>query len=130
MPDSQSSGPLDQPDVGAEVPSPTGAGLGATSGSVVAAPTAGFPAEPEAAGEPAAKRKLGPAAILAIAWMVFVVGGAILAPYLPIPTTTETVKGLAQQPPSLAHPLGGDKIGKDVFSLTLYGGRVSLLVGF
>ncbi|MEZ5380306.1 MAG: ABC transporter permease [Microthrixaceae bacterium] len=96
---------------------------------VVAAPMAGFPAEPEAPDEPARKRKLGPAAILAIMWMVFVVGAALLAPLL-LPSTTETIDGLAQQPPSLQHPFGGDKIGKDVFSLTVNGGRVSLLVGF
>jgi peptide/nickel transport system permease protein len=34
------------------------------------------------------------------------------------------------QPPSLAHPLGTDEIGRDVLLRLLYGGRVSLLVGF
>lgn len=121
MPETADSHPLGADDP--EAVAPVVAGL-------VTAPVEGFPAVPEEPDEPAKKRKLGPAAILAIGWIVFVVGGAILAPYLPIPTTTETVKGLAQQPPSFAHPFGGDKIGKDVFSLTLYGGRVSLLVGF
>ena len=101
-----------------------------TPGAVVAAPDDGLTPEAEVDGPPAKKRRFGPAAILAMAWIIFVVGGAILAPYLPIPKTTETVDGLARQGPSLAHPMGGDKIGKDVFSLTLHGGRVSLLVGF
>lgn len=107
-----------------------------TPGAVVPAPDFGFPSEVEDIVSPVKKRRFGPAAILAMAWIVFVVGGAILAPYLPIPTTTETVDipvDAAGQPyfgPSLSHPFGLDKIGKDVFSLTLYGGRVSLLVGF
>ena len=33
------------------------------------------------------------------------------------------------QPPSLAHPLGTDELGRDLFVRLLYGGRVSLFVG-
>jgi peptide/nickel transport system permease protein len=35
----------------------------------------------------------------------------------------------ANRPPSLAHPLGTDALGRDVFVRLLYGGRVSLAVG-
>ena len=59
-----------------------------TPGAVVPAPDFGFPSEAEDIVSPVKKRRFGPAAILAMAWIVFVVGGAILAPYLPIPTTT------------------------------------------
>ncbi len=34
------------------------------------------------------------------------------------------------QPPSLAHFFGTDRVGRDIWSRTLYGGRVSLAVGF
>jgi peptide/nickel transport system permease protein len=35
----------------------------------------------------------------------------------------------AYSPPSLAHPMGTDKFGRDVFTRVLYGGRISLTVG-
>ncbi|MHB8177460.1 MAG: ABC transporter permease [Vulcanimicrobiaceae bacterium] len=34
------------------------------------------------------------------------------------------------QPPSLAHPLGTDMLGRDELSRALYGARISLLIGF
>ncbi len=34
------------------------------------------------------------------------------------------------QPPSLSHPMGTDALGRDLFTRVLYGGRVSLAVGF
>ena len=33
------------------------------------------------------------------------------------------------EPPSLAHPMGTDALGRDLFTRVLYGGRVSLTVG-
>jgi ABC-type dipeptide/oligopeptide/nickel transport system permease subunit len=33
------------------------------------------------------------------------------------------------KPPSLAHPLGTDDIGRDVFTRVMYGGRISLMIG-
>lgn len=34
------------------------------------------------------------------------------------------------QPPSLAHPMGTDALGRDLLTRVLYGGRISLMVGF
>jgi ABC-type dipeptide/oligopeptide/nickel transport system permease subunit len=36
----------------------------------------------------------------------------------------------SREPPSLAHPLGTDQLGRDMLSRMLYGARVSLLIGF
>ncbi len=44
------------------------------------------------------------------------------------PETINPANDLA--PLSLAHPLGTDDLGRDVFSRVLYGGQVTLLVGF
>ena len=35
-----------------------------------------------------------------------------------------------RQGPSLSHPLGTDKLGRDIFVRLMYGTRISLLVGF
>ncbi len=49
----------------------------------------------------------------------------ILTPYDPL--KLNILERLS--PPSRLHPLGTDDFGRDVFSLVLYGGRASLLVG-
>ena len=37
--------------------------------------------------------------------------------------------GNIRQPPSLAHPMGTDDLGRDLLTRVLYGGRVSILIG-
>ncbi len=49
-----------------------------------------------------------------------------VTPYDPIDRNTPE----RNQAPSLAHPFGTDKLGRDILSRVLYGGRVSLQVGF
>lgn len=55
---------------------------------------------------------------------------ALLAPVLPIssPQTIDPINGYL--PPSLAHPFGTDQLGRDMASMVIHGGRVSLYVGF
>lgn len=53
----------------------------------------------------------------------------VLAPVLPIPDPTMPSPTEALLAPSLEHPFGTDRIGRDVFSRTLTGAQVSLLVG-
>lgn len=54
---------------------------------------------------------------------------ALLAPLIaPYDPTAQNVKR-NREPPSLAHPMGTDALGRDELSRVLYGGRVSLAVG-
>ncbi len=76
------------------------------------------------------RRRPGALASLGI---LLVIGGLCLAAPLVarlLGTDAETIDLLGRfRPPSLAHPLGTDELGRDVFLRLLYGGRVSLLVG-
>ena len=48
-----------------------------------------------------------------------------LAPYGPAQMTYTAI----QQPPSLAHPMGTDELGRDILSRVIYGTRISMQVG-
>ncbi len=61
--------------------------------------------------------------------LLVLVGMAVLAPLIaPYGPTEPDIKAM-NKPPSPAHILGTDKIGRDQFSRVLYGMRISLLVG-
>jgi peptide/nickel transport system permease protein len=86
---------------------------------------------------PAARRRrkgLGVAAWLAIAWMVIVVGGAILAPYLPLDDPKASITSIVRKGPfadagtAPGHLLGGDFNGRDMLSRLLWGGRTTLVI--
>lgn len=66
----------------------------------------------------------GSAVILVL--IVVAATAPFVAPYAP--STIDTANTLA--PPSSAHMLGTDELGRDVFTRMLYSTRISLLVGF
>jgi peptide/nickel transport system permease protein len=76
----------------------------------------------------AVKRKLGPAYWIAIGWLVTITLLAILAPVLPLDDPKATVAG-PNEGFSAEHWFGTDKLGRDVFARTIWGARVSLIVG-
>lgn len=75
-------------------------------------------------------------AVVALAWICAVVLAAVTADlWVPalfgsptaIDSTTAAVTRL--QNPSIAHPMGTDDLGRDIFARVVYGARVSLAVG-
>ena len=65
------------------------------------------------------------AGLIVLSIIVVSVVLAFLSPY--DPEATDIANKL--QPPSLAHPMGTDALGRDLLTRVLYGGRVSLTVG-
>jgi len=62
--------------------------------------------------------------VLSLLMLAIILAG--LSPY--DPETSDIPSRL--QPPSWEHPMGTDPLGRDLLTRVLYGGRVSLLVGF
>lgn len=54
---------------------------------------------------------------------------SVIAPVLPIPDPLTPNVAHSLQGPSLEHPFGTDKLGRDILSRTLAGARISLLIG-
>ncbi len=67
-------------------------------------------------------------AVVAMAVLGLVIASAVFAP-LSRYTPTQQNPTNALQPPSPQHWFGTDDLGRDVFTRTLYGGRISLAVG-
>ena len=68
-------------------------------------------------------------ALLALFYLLFAVFISIVVQWIPIdPDRLDVIHALAS--PSPAHFFGTDEVGRDYFIRVLYGGRVSLLVGF
>ncbi|GGO41268.1 ABC transporter permease [Deinococcus humi] len=70
------------------------------------------------------------AAMISLAFIVFVVLAALLAPLIaPHDPNAQDLSGFFA-PPSASYPLGQDELGRDVLSRVIYGSRISLVVGF
>ena len=69
------------------------------------------------------------AAVISLILLGLIILFAVIAPFLPVePNETNIASRL--QPPSAGHWFGTDEVGRDYFARVIYGGRVSLLVGF
>lgn len=71
-----------------------------------------------------------PGLLIGAAIILTIVVAAICAPL--ITHADPLAQNLAMQtaPPSPAHPLGTDKLGRDIFARIVYGSRISLRIGF
>lgn len=68
-------------------------------------------------------------ALVGMVLMAVMAGACLAAPYITPYNPNQVNLRDAGQPPSKEHWFGTDRIGRDIFSRTLYGGRVSLAVG-
>ncbi|KGK87468.1 ABC transporter permease [Clostridium sp. HMP27] len=67
-------------------------------------------------------------ALFSVAFLIFIILISVFAFLIPInPDAVDTLNIL--QPPSLTHLFGTDELGRDYLTRTIYGGRVSLIVG-
>ena len=66
---------------------------------------------------------------VAAAWICLVVAAAVGADLLPLPSPTDMDMLERRMPPSLAHWLGTDNLGRDMLARLVYGARISLTVG-
>ena len=70
-----------------------------------------------------------PQSWFAIVFLAVVILLSLLAPVLPLDPDTTDLDSMSA-PPSLEHWFGTDQLGRDYFARVVYGGRISLLVGF
>jgi peptide/nickel transport system permease protein len=75
-------------------------------------------------------RQLGWGFWLCVVWLGLVVILALLAPVLPLADPNKTAVGGRLEGPRPGLWFGADSTGRDVLSLTIWGARISLLVGF
>ena len=75
------------------------------------------------------RRRLGVGFWLSMLWLVVMAFVALFAPLLPIADPTEVGFGGARESPSFDAWFGTDALGRDVFSRTMHGARISLAVG-
>ncbi|HAT17754.1 MAG TPA: ABC transporter permease [Gemmatimonadetes bacterium] len=76
------------------------------------------------------QRRLGPGFWIPIGWITLMVAAAVLAPILPIADPEEIGVGGRLEGPSWDNWFGTDTNGRDMFARTIWGARVSLVVGF
>ena len=68
-------------------------------------------------------------AVVCLALLLIIIASALLAPLAPYDPDIYDTSAMLQGP-SAEHWLGTDDLGRDTFTRLLYGGRVSLMVGF
>jgi peptide/nickel transport system permease protein len=69
-------------------------------------------------------------AVLSIIILLLIIIAVLCAPLLTDQNPTKSNLTLIERPPSADHPLGNDSSGRDNLARLLYGGRISLIVGF
>ena len=69
-------------------------------------------------------------ALYSLIYILLIILAAVFAPYISPYNPDKINVNAILQPPSFAHILGTDQLGRDVFSRLIYGSRISVEVGF
>ena len=69
-------------------------------------------------------------ALVGAAIITLILLAAIFAPLIARSDPLAQNFAIQTLPPSLAHPMGTDKLGRDIFSRVVYGARISIRIGF
>ena len=69
-------------------------------------------------------------AVISLIFILFVIISALFAPYISPYNPDKIDVNAILQPPNPAHLLGTDQLGRDILSRLIYGGRISIEVGF
>jgi peptide/nickel transport system permease protein len=101
-----------------------------TEAVATAAEIAGQPAESGRRRGPMAFARRHPTVALGLALIAIVAAVSALAPYLGTVDPIRFSPAQRLRPPSERFWFGTDSFGRDVYSRTIYGGRISLTIGF
>lgn len=69
-------------------------------------------------------------AVVSVIILTLIILAVVFAPFLTDKDPLATNMAMVERPPSKDHPLGTDSSGRDNLARLLYGGRISLIVGF
>lgn len=69
-------------------------------------------------------------ALISLIFILIIILAAIFAPYIAPYNPDKINVNAILLPPSFAHPLGTDQLGRDALSRLIYGSRISIEVGF
>jgi peptide/nickel transport system permease protein len=112
------------------------------AGSTLASATASAPAPAPSAGTGSTRPRVSPweeawrrfrkhrLAVASAVVLSFIILAVLIGPLVWTVPIDEIDFSAQLQGPSLAHPLGTDDLGQDLLARMLYGGRISLAVGF
>jgi len=96
-----------------------------------ASPTSGAPIRQSNLWKDAWRRYIhNKGAVVAGAVFVLIVLYCLIVPIISPHDPNEVNFAIANEPPSLEHPFGTDKFGRDLFTRVALGGRVSILIAF
>ena len=70
-----------------------------------------------------------PLTVIGLIFLLIFGLSALFAPLLPLPGPADQALTARLKPPSAAHLLGTDQLGRDILSRIVYGGRISLTIG-